>query len=190
MARLILFLLARHNLWLRLISSFTRFGHGLFILYGLAAWFLPKDGTQQRKERKTLIYCLFSVLLGATLSWFIGLLWHRPRPFAQGLGPALVKHKANASFPSNHAMNSMAVAVMLFLRRSLWCLPAFLLSGALGASRVLCRLHYVSDVVGGFFLGAGSSYAVYRSKRCSRLADRVLYGWHIWASLVNTWRRL
>lgn len=185
MVRLILFLLARHNLWLRLISSFTRLGHGLFILYGLAAWFLPKAEMQQRKERKTLIYCLFSVLLGSTLSWFIGLLWHRPRPFTSGIGPALVKHKANASFPSNHAMNSMAVAVMLFLRRSLWCLPAFLLSVALGASRVLCRLHYVSDVVGGFFLGAGSSYAVYRSKRCSRLADRLLYSWHIVTYLIR-----
>ena len=185
MVRLILFLLARHNLWLRPLSWFTRFGHGLFILYGLGAWFCPKNEKEQRKERKTLLYCLFSVILASSVSWFIGKLWYRPRPFARGKGEALVKHKANASFPSNHAMNSMAVAVMLLLRRNLWGLPALALSVILGVSRVLCRLHYVSDVLGGFVLGAGSGYAVYRSKRCSQLADRLLYSWHIFTYLLR-----
>ncbi|OBZ33645.1 hypothetical protein A0U42_05415 [Megasphaera sp. DISK 18] len=82
-------------------------------------------------------------------------------------------------------MNSMAVAVMLLLRRNLWGLPALALSVSLGVSRVLCRLHYVSDVLGGFVLGAGSGYAVYRSKRCSQLADRLLYDWHIFTYLLR-----
>ena len=67
MVRLILFLLARHNLWLRPLSWFTRFGHGLFILYGLGAWFRPKNEKEQRKERKTLLYCLFSVILASSV---------------------------------------------------------------------------------------------------------------------------
>lgn len=185
MVRLIRFLIDRHNLWLRFLSGFTRFGHGLFILYGLVEWFRPRAAEEQRRGRKTLIYCLFAVLLGSSVSWNIGKLWPRPRPFARGKGAALVKHKANASFPSNHAMNSMAVAVMLLLRRSIWGLPALMLSGILGISRVLCRLHYVSDVLGGFFVGAGSGYAVYRSKRCSQLADRLLYGWYIVTYLIR-----
>lgn len=190
MVRLIQYLIARQNLWLRLLSGFTRFGHGLFILYGLVEWFRPKPGSEQRKERKNLLYCLFFVIFASTVSWVIGKLWYRPRPFTLAADPALVKHKANASFPSNHAMNSMAVAVMLLLRRSIWGLPALILSVILGASRVLCRLHYVSDVIGGFFLGAASSYAVYKSKLCSQLADRLLYGWHILTYLLRIlWRR-
>ena len=106
MVRIIRFLLAHHPIWTPLLVWVTRFGHGLFILYGLVEWFRPKSGEEQRGRRKTLLYCLFSVLLASSVSWLIGKIWYRPRPFTRGKGPALVKHKANASFPSNHAMNS------------------------------------------------------------------------------------
>ena len=55
MVRLIQYLIARQNLWLRLLSGFTRFGHGLFILYGLVEGFRPKPGSAQRQELKNLL---------------------------------------------------------------------------------------------------------------------------------------
>lgn len=97
-------LIARRRTWLRILTWITRFGYWLFILYGLLEWFRPRPIAEQIKRRKTLVYCLFSVILGSSVSWVIGKIWHRPRPFACGDAAALVPHKANASFPSNHSM--------------------------------------------------------------------------------------
>lgn len=184
-------LIARRRTWLRLLSWITRFGYWLFILYGLVEWFRPRPLTEQIKRRKTLVYCLFSVILGSSLSWCIGKLWHRPRPFVQGDAQALVPHKANASFPSNHSMNSLAISLMLLARGNRWGLPALAWTGVLAASRVLSGLHYVSDVLGGFCIGAAASHVVYHSKRCSHLADQVLYDWHVVNFLVRElWRKI
>lgn len=181
--------IARRRTWLRILTWITRFGYWLFILYGLVEWFRPRPVLAQIKRRKTLVYCLFSVIMGSSLSWIIGKIWHRPRPFACGDAAPLVPHKANASFPSNHSMNSLAISLMLLARHNLWGLPALVWTGILASSRVLSGLHYVSDVVGGFFIGAVASHVVYHSKRCSQLADPILYYWHVGASVAQTWWR-
>lgn len=102
--------IARRRTWLRILTWITRFGYWLFILYGLIEWFRPRPVSEQIKRRKTLVYCLFSVIVGSSVSWVIGKIWHRPRPFACGDAAPLVAHKANASFPSNHSMNSLAIS--------------------------------------------------------------------------------
>ena len=86
-------------------------------------------------------------------------------------------------------MNSLAISLMLLARRNPWGLPALAWTGVLASSRILSGLHYVSDVVGGFFIGATASHIVYHSKRCSQLADHILYYWHVGATVVQTWWR-
>lgn len=181
--------IARRRTWLHILTWITRFGYWLFILYGLLEWFRPRPIAEQIKRRKTLVYCLFSVILGSSISWVIGKIWHRPRPFACGDAAALVPHKANASFPSNHSMNSLAISLMLLARRNPWGLPALVWTGVLASSRILSGLHYVSDVIGGFFIGAAASHVVYHSKCCSQLADHILYYWHVRTAVVETWWR-
>ncbi len=181
--------IARRRIWLRILTWITRFGYWLFILYGLIEWFRPRPVSEQIKRRKTLVYCLFSVIVGSSVSWVIGKIWHRPRPFACGDAAPLVAHKANASFPSNHSMNSLAISLMLLARHNPWGLPALAWTGVLASSRILSGLHYVSDVVGGCFIGAAASHVVYHSKRCSQLADHILYYWHVGATVVQTWWR-
>lgn len=182
--------IARRRTWLRILTWITRFGYWLFILYGLIEWFRPRPVSEQIKCRKTLVCCLFSVIVGSSVSWVIGKIWHRPRPFACGDAAPLVAHKANASFPSNHSMNSLAISLLLLARHNPWGLPALAWTGVLAASRILSGLHYVSDVVGGFFIGAAASHVVYHSKRCSQLADHILYYWHVGTTVVQTgWRK-
>lgn len=66
------------------------------------------------------------------------------------------------SFPSGHALDSLicyGALILVFLpalpRRRRWLLLAGggLLVGAIGATRILLAVHYVSDVVGGWALG-------------------------------------
>ncbi len=74
-----------------------------------------------------------------------------------------VAHEPGASFPSGHAQAAMvgyAVLLLVFLpvlhgawRRAAWALAVFMVL-AIGFSRVALGVHYVSDVVGGFVLGA------------------------------------
>ncbi len=74
----------------------------------------------------------------------------RPRPAVEWL--IYVDPKA-LCFPSAHAVNSMALAVLLsrwFGKSLLWYLPLPLL---IGTSRVLANYHYPLDVLGGWMIG-------------------------------------
>ena len=74
-----------------------------------------------------------------------------------------VAHEPGSSFPSGHAQAAIvgyAVLLLVFLpvlrgvwRRAAWTLAMFMVL-AIGFSRVALGVHYVSDVVGGFVLGA------------------------------------
>jgi membrane protein DedA with SNARE-associated domain/membrane-associated phospholipid phosphatase len=81
----------------------------------------------------------------------------RPRPGA-GLVAA-----SGSSFPSAHAAYSIAyVAIVLavgralpsFVHRAAWVVFALVLTAAIGLSRVFLHVHYLSDVVAGWALGA------------------------------------
>jgi undecaprenyl-diphosphatase len=168
----------------------ARFGYLAYVLYGLVEWFRPGRMAGTLYRRRTLLYCLFSVGLGSAASFVIGRIWSRPRPFVRHRGiSSLIPHKENASFPSNHAMNSMAVALMLLSRKNWMGLPFLAGSVVLGASRVVCRLHYVSDVVGGFAIGAVSVWSIRRSAAAKEAATYILWLYDGIAGAMAVWRR-
>jgi undecaprenyl-diphosphatase len=81
--------------------------------------------------------------------------------------PDLVPHLDHASsfaFPSGHA-TSAAVVYLLFAfvvptkRRGLWLSAGIALTVLTGISRIMLGVHWPSDVVGGWLLGAGFAYA-------------------------------
>lgn len=78
----------------------------------------------------------------------------RPRPYAAMSDVIQLVGSGGGSFPSNHAMNSAIIAIVLttfFPRyRQLWWSYA----GIIGLSRVYCGVHYPSDVLGGLLIGA------------------------------------
>ena len=87
--------------------------------------------------------------------------FQRPRPTA--LPGAVLRTFAHVgySFPSNHAANNMALAVMMsfFIPK---LRPVFLAWAILiGFSRVYVGVHYPFDVLGGFTLGAICALIVY-----------------------------
>lgn len=168
----------------------ARFGYMLFLLYGMIEWLRP--GTLQKRlyRRRTLLYCLFTVSVGSGISWCIGHIWHRRRPFIKYKNCLpLISHKDNASFPSNHSMNAMAASLMLLSRKNSWGIPFLIWSIVLGSSRVVCHLHYVSDVVGGFFLGAFSTVIIRQSRTAKQLATNMLWITDGMAEWFRQWRR-
>lgn len=94
---------------------------------------------------------------GGAMTWLLKLGFERVRPehlhgFVQVSG---------WSFPSGHAQASLAVygfACYLWCRnlppgsRALWCAMAAALIAAIGVSRILLQVHFLSDVLAGFSL--------------------------------------
>lgn len=182
------FLIMRRRFIFMLVTAMAKIGYLAYVLYGLIAWFQPGTLQDKLRRRESLWYCLFAVIIGSGISAVVGLLWHRPRPFVQYPQIfSLISHRPNASFPSNHSMNSMAIATTF-----LWCgnpvgwffLPWSIL---LGASRVLCGVHYVTDVLGGFAFGVISAAIVTHSRYSKTLARKLNWYYHIAATLCKTW---
>jgi undecaprenyl-diphosphatase len=82
----------------------------------------------------------------------------RPRPPLE-LTPVarrLRRIPVTTSFPSGHSASAAAFATGVALEWPLLALPVGLLAAGVGASRVVTGVHYPTDVLAGFALGAGA----------------------------------
>ena len=126
----------------------TRYGHWAFVIYGLLLWFTP--GKDRELRRRSCLLIFFGVLLASTISFIIGKVWNRPRPFTKDSSLwNFTGHRANASFPSNHTMNSALIAMELLKYRLKGCWIMTLLAGILAFSRIFAGMHYPTDLLGG-----------------------------------------
>lgn len=135
-----------------LIIGLTHLGSGPFLLTVtvLVAVLLF------RRRRRDAILLLSTTVSGRVLVEFVKWLTDRARP---ELDPHPV-YVMSQSFPSGHAANSMItyLALATFAAPPHWRRPAViaavLLSAAIGATRPLLGVHWPSDVLAGWMLGA------------------------------------
>lgn len=112
---------------------------------------------QQRKRAAAILLFVYS--FSYLLDYSLKHLFQRTRP---QLWEILVARPSSYSFPSGHAMSSMAVYSLaaLLLARSYpqqrWAfqLGAAIVISLIGFSRVYLGVHWPSDVLGGFLLGS------------------------------------
>ncbi len=106
-----------------------------------------------------LAACLVASALGILLNSAVKYLVDRPRPATVGL----LLDESTPSFTSGHATSSITVIaalgiVALVAVRSRWrwalALPLFALVPLIGLSRVFMGVHWPTDVLGGWALGA------------------------------------
>lgn len=118
-----------------------------------------------KKTRKTAVYAFISLAFAFLLGE--GLLKHliaRPRPF--DMIPDLVvlgTKPGSYSCPSGHTMSSFATAWIYYLGLDKKIgIPAMILAGLIGISRLYIGVHYPTDVLLGFILATGVSYFVFQ----------------------------
>jgi undecaprenyl-diphosphatase len=124
--------------------------------------------------QRYIMVALFGLLLGWWRGWRVGaglVIAALLSSFASDLmkaafarpRPSLVPHLDivnNLSYPSGHATNAMVVYLFIALivpqeQRRRWMIPMMILVLATGLSRMMLGVHYPSDVLGGWILGAG-----------------------------------
>jgi undecaprenyl-diphosphatase len=121
-------------------------------IYALGlAWMCFKGG------RRGIVYAISLVLAVAILDPlshnFLKETIDRVRPYDALGGVRQIIHSGGGSFPSNHAMNNMAAAVILaaYAPRYRWLW--FGIAALIAFARVYEGVHYPSDVLGGALIG-------------------------------------
>jgi undecaprenyl-diphosphatase len=152
-------LVARRETWLTLVMRvITHLGSSLVLIalvlaVGISWWW--------RQHTWRPLAMLTSAYAGAwVLSHTVKLLTHQPRPPAsQAIG-----RFAGYAFPSGHATHAVVVFGMLAVllataaccwrRKAVLWVSVALLVGLIGASRLYLGAHWLTDVLGGYVLGA------------------------------------
>lgn len=161
----------------RFMKLTTRYGHLAFVLYGLWLWFggSERDRAARRQAAAT---AFFGVCACSLLSFCIGKVWARPRPFARdGRIRNFTGHKANAAFPSNHTMNSAVVAAVMMRAKMPGRYLLAGLSALLGASRVFAGIHYPTDLLGGAAIALLTERTILRAAPVKRCAAFLAAAW-------------
>lgn len=90
---------------------------------------------------------------------------NRPRPYETlGFTPLFPKDTKGQSFPSRHCFSAACIAVAAAYVSPLSAVVLGLLAVLIAMTRVLCGVHYISDVLAGLIFGAAASrlgYALY-----------------------------
>lgn len=125
-------------------------------------WFFPGDPTARAARQRVALYAVCAAVLGLALSQAIGHVWFRERPYVHHPAYLLIAPSGDPSFPSDHAVAGVALAVPFLLARR-W-IGAVLLGLALLVSlaRVAVGTHYPGDILGGALLGLGAALAIWR----------------------------
>ncbi|HPK31988.1 phosphatase PAP2 family protein [Ottowia sp.] len=155
-------------LWINLGADTPRFWLALarFSSLALIQWLpvvivtLALAGTGLRRQAAWRV--LASVAVAALVVHLLKPFFHVDRPFALGLGTRWLEHGADPSFPSAHAAALAAMAVAVLLTPLRWPVKAVAVALALlvSWSRVALGLHFPSDVLAAWCVGALAALAV------------------------------
>ena len=153
---------------------------GVFI--AILWWLWARPGRDQERHREIVVATYASALAAALSSRSIAVLYpFRGRPInTPGLDIppefiALVYKDAHGSFPSDHAALAFALATGIFVASPvLGALSMVYMALLVCLPRVYVGFHWLTDILGGAFLGVAVAWILTRPGVRSRLARPVL----------------
>ena len=132
------------------VISFTGDGY-LYFAIAILAWLLVPETGQQ-----FLMVGLCATGIELPLYWVLKKFFKRKRPYL--VLTAFERHHIPSdefSFPSGHATAGFLMAYLVGHFFPGYTLLMYIWATLIGLSRVLLRVHYVSDIVAGMLLGTG-----------------------------------
>lgn len=168
-----------HHTWLGSIFRFIE-TYGTYAI-GVAAvclWLLARPGSD-RKWKVAAGSALGAAALGLLVNRIISSAWHRDRPYqTHHVAHLWGARKTDASFPSDHASASLAIAVAVVLIDPIAGALFLVLALLITVGRVIVGEHYPGDVLTGALIGTVCAVIVVRLARpvivfLVRLVERV-----------------
>jgi membrane-associated phospholipid phosphatase len=127
--------------------------HG--VLWAAIALGLLASGNQ--RARRAALRGLVGLSIASTAANVVAKgLTGRERPDGLTPEPRRRRIPATTSFPSGHSASAAAFATGVALELPALAAPVAVLAASVGASRVVTGVHYPSDVLAGFAIGAGA----------------------------------
>jgi undecaprenyl-diphosphatase len=141
----------------------------LFFLAMVVYWFI------RTKQNRTMVaQALISACVALGINGIIAHFFYRNRPFMTHPVIQLIKHPANASFPSDHAAGAFVIALAIWLFRKkdggIW----LGLAACIALSRVWTGVHYPTDVIVGASIGMITAWGIHQLFAKWGFAQRML----------------
>lgn len=118
--------------------------------------------------RKVAINTFVITVINLIIAFIIGGIYYVDRPFVNNKVNLLLPHVKDASFPSDHAIGTMSIALGIEKYNKLFSIILAILSIVVGFSRVYVGHHYPMDVIGAYVIVFVTSY-IYNLKLKSKV---------------------
>lgn len=136
----------------------------LLVLLIAAVFFFMQSGA----VRKSMAICgIIIAPVAYIIARIAGHFYYDPRPFVVGHFTPLIAHAADNGFPSDHALLTGVVAMIMFFYNKKLSAVLWILAIIVGGARVLSGIHHTADILGSLIIAilAGIIYYFSFEKR-------------------------
>ncbi len=143
-------------------SLVAKYGPALYAVPLLFMWFRGGDSA-----KKAALLSLATMAIALLISQVIGHIYFRPRPYVAHPGGVnlIIPRSSDASFPSDHATFSFAIAGVILLENRRLGIASVAFGALVAFARVFVGIHYPLDVAGGAALGLATGVLMWQLRR-------------------------
>jgi|SRR3989344_760301 len=115
----------------------------------------------REKQKQIVLFAIISLPLAYIMAKIGSAFYYDPRPFVVGQFTPLIPHSADNGFPSDHTLLIAAISSVLYAHSKKVGAALWVLTLAVGTSRVAAGIHHPVDIVGSVVIAAAAAYAVH-----------------------------
>lgn len=154
-----------HHWWGTLFADIEKVSIPFMVVVTVGLWLLSRPGGTE-KWKLAATSALGSAALALLVNKVIsGLIWHRDRPYQTHHYTDPWANKTDASFPSDHASASFAIAFAVLAFDPLAGAIFLVFAVVIAFGRLAIGAHYPGDVGAGLLIGLASALVVTRLLR-------------------------
>ena len=132
-----------------------------FLIWLMAAGLFVVWVVDGRIIKEQVLHAIFASLVSWMLSQMLKNIFPMPRPFeVNGASPLTLTIPADPSFPSGHTAFAFGLAVSIWLHDKKLGFLFVVAACLVGYGRIASNVHFITDVLGGVFLGVVTAIAV------------------------------